>query len=204
MLKNENGSFYDRKLPHIQPIGATYFITFRLYGSVPIHVLKSLREQRAELEEQYKNDIDALRVARKRWFGCFDESLDTATNEPYWLRKDEIAEIVSSALHFYDGKSYTLHAFCIMPNHVHLLITLLPDAPPLYKILKSIKWFTARQSNLILNLTGNPFWAQESYDHIVRKNGEFERVVEYIVQNPVKARLVVEVRDWKWTFCNNV
>ncbi|MEI8059975.1 MAG: hypothetical protein WCG67_07450, partial [Ferruginibacter sp.] len=68
----------------------------------------------------------------------------------------------------------------------------------LYKLMQSHKSFTAKKCNLILQRTG-AFWEPESYDHIVRP-GEFDKIVNYILANPVKAGLVKKWEDWQWSF----
>jgi putative transposase len=78
-----------------------------------------------------------------------------------------------------------------MANHVHLLIT---PRVEVSKAMHSLKRFTARKSNRILTLTG-PFWQDESYDHLVRDEVEFRRIVNYIEMNPVKAGLVTTPRS---------
>ncbi|MFC0771887.1 transposase [Terrimonas alba] len=86
-----------------------------------------------------------------------------------------------------------------MSNHVHILIRLLPGAPSLNVILQNHKKFTAVQSNKLLNRSG-PFWAEESFDTIIRDNTHFYNIVHYIIQNPVKAGLVNNWCDWKWNY----
>jgi REP element-mobilizing transposase RayT len=68
--------------------------------------------------------------------------------------------------------------------------------------MHSIKRHTAYEANLILNRSGD-FWQHESYDHIVRDDAEFERIVKYVLYNPVKADLVKEQADWKWSYCKH-
>jgi hypothetical protein len=82
-----------------------------------------------------------------------------------------------------------------MPNHVHVLITPLAPVP---KIMHSLKGYTAREANLLLDRTGLPFWQRESYDHWVR-DGEFERIRRYIELNPVRAGLVGEACLYPWS-----
>lgn len=65
------------------------------------------------------------------------------------------------------------------------------------KILQSIKKFSARKSNDVLQKKGNEFWQEESYDHIVRDEREFENTIRYILYNPVKAGLCKEWREWQ-------
>ena len=85
---------------------------------------------------------------------------------------------------------YILHAFAVMPNHVHVLIT---PAVPLSKLTKSLKGITAKRANLMLGRTGSSFGQVESYDHEVRHESEFERIRSYIENNPVPAGLAPEV-----------
>jgi putative DNA methylase len=91
---------------------------------------------------------------------------------------------------------YDLHAFVVMPNHVHLLVT---ARVPLSKLTKSLKGITAKRANAMLGLTGKPFWQEESYDHVVRQEGGFERVRSYIEENPVRAGLVRQASDYRWS-----
>jgi len=90
---------------------------------------------------------------------------------------------------------YELCAWAIMPNHVHILI--LPNADP-RKITHWLKGRSARESNLILGRTG-PFWQHESYDHFVRNRKGFDRIRDYIEQNPVSAGFVSNPRDWPFS-----
>ncbi len=83
-----------------------------------------------------------------------------------------------------------------MANHVHAL--LLPKVSP-PRLLQSLKGATARQANLVLGRTGETFWQAESYDHWVRDEGEWDRIVAYIGNNPVKAGLVERAEDYRWS-----
>ena len=118
--------------------------------------------------------------------------------------------MVADAFHHLDEQAYRLHAYSIMSNHAHAAFTLLlnertvhkkPDSirtefvstdPTLSAIMKSLKGFTAREANKLLDRKGT-FWQAESYDREIRDDIEFWRVIRYILNNPVKAGLV---RDW--------
>jgi REP element-mobilizing transposase RayT len=93
-------------------------------------------------------------------------------------------------------KHYVLHAYVVMPNHVHLLVT---AVVPLPKLTKSLKGITAKRANAILAMTGSPFWQEESYDHVARNQREFESIREYIEENPVRAGLVREASEYRWS-----
>jgi putative transposase len=114
-----------------------------------------------------------------------DRLLDNASTGPQYLRIPEIANMVVEALHYRDQvlQHYDLHRYAVMANHVHLLITPKVDVS---KLMHSLKRFTAKEGNRMLGLTGQPFWQDESYDRLIR-DGEFERIANYIEMNPVKA-----------------
>jgi REP element-mobilizing transposase RayT len=127
-----------------------------------------------------------------------DRELDRAAAGPRWLLDERVAQCVADAL-VYGGRElglYELRAWVLMVNHVHILIY--PEAK-LSRITKSIKNFSARQANAILGRTGQPFWQDESYDHWVRGPEEFEKIVQYIEENPVAAGLVERVEGWRWS-----
>ena len=183
--------YYRRRLPHIQVAGSTYFVTFRLKVSLPQDVLEKLPEDKTDHEY-------------RRWFGKFDDYLDRALCGETFLNNEQVADLIAGSIHYRNGKVYDLDAFCIMPNHVHLVCTPVEKSEDVFysltKILQSLKRHTARQSNLILGRSG-AFWQDESYDHIIRNQAELERVIEYVLDNPVKAGLVDDWKKWKWLYC---
>jgi putative transposase len=200
---------YERSLPHIQPPGATLFVTFRLAGSIPQDVLERLKAQAEENEQAIISNAnpagqdDLLYEERKKQFGRWDQYLDQASQGPFWLRQPQIAEIMLEALHFRDGDVYDLDAFTVMPNHVNVLFRPLEKSDEVYHaqqtIMHSLKRHTARQANKVLQREG-AFWQHESYDHVVRSQKELERIIAYILNNPVKAGLVEEWHEWPWTW----
>ena len=189
--------FHRRNLPHIYIPERTYFITFRLKGSLPKYVIESLRSN-----ADFKSALQSVRYKeQKKFYKAYDDYLNSASFGPTYLSTPQIAKIVASTLRYYDKIDYNLVSYCIMPNHVHLLLTLLENSRDVSRIMQSIKRYSARQSNKILNRTGT-FWQAESYDHIVRDEDEYYRVIKYILNNPVKAGLVNKWEDWEFTYCN--
>ena len=65
--------------------------------------------------------------------------LDKAVKSQSWLRDEHVANMVAEAMHFRDKKVYDLIAYCIMPNHVHMVFTIERSGASLYKILQSLK-----------------------------------------------------------------
>jgi hypothetical protein len=135
-------AFYHRHLPHLYVIGKPVFVTWRLHGSLP--------PNRAFGDESMTSGAA---------FAALDRVLDMARAGPAYLRQPELASMVVEALRY--GATvlnhYELHAYAVMPNHVHLLITPLV---PLPKLTKSLKGITAKRANETLHLTGKPFWQE--------------------------------------------
>lgn len=190
--------YYERNLPHRLPPGELIFITFRLAGSLPQQMLERLQSEARLLQESCGPDPAAQYAERKKYFGRFDDLLAGSTHGPTWLRQPEIAAVVAQALHYPDGKEYNLQCYCIMPNHIHLVVELPEGAPSLAKTLQLLKGYSSRQANQLLGRSGG-FWQAESYDHVVRP-GERERIIRYVLENPIKAGLVDDWEKWPYTF----
>jgi REP element-mobilizing transposase RayT len=135
----------------------------------------------------------------QNYFLKIDKLLAQYKNGPVYLNNTRIAETVASSLQYHDSADYDLLCYCIMSNHVHIVFTLLDDARSLDKIMFSIKRYTAGEANKILNRRGQ-FWQHESYDHIVRNEKALYNIINYVINNPVDAGLVIKWQDWKWTY----
>jgi len=173
--------FYRRRLPHLHIIGQPLFITFRLFDSLPRNRF-------------FSND----NLTSGQAFVVMDSLLDLARTGPVYMRKPEIADIaVRSIKHGAEPlKYYDCHAFVVMPNHVHLLITPHVAVP---KLLGGLKSASAKEANILLGRAGKPFWQKESFDRLVRTPDEFRRIRRYIEQNPVKAGLAREPEEYEWS-----
>jgi len=176
-------AYYARNLPHWHPEGKAIFLTFRLFGSLPVDVIKRLAQLEREPRRQF------LEAERK---------LDSCHTGPKWLAEPTIAGIVESALLHGQGplEFYLLDAYVIMPNHVHAL---LHPRVPLPRITKGLKGVSSREANAALGRIGKPFWQDESFDHWVRDLAQLERIRAYIEMNPVKAGLAKSPKAWLWS-----
>ena len=188
-------TFYRRNLPHWHPEGKSIFITWRLYGSLPASVLKKNRTGRNACATN-PSEV-APEDSPGREFVRLDAALDSAKRGPLWLASPEFAAYAEYPIvHGADLGRYQLHAYVVMPNHVHLL---LDPHVPLGKISGPLKGVAACDINARLGRTGRPLWQDESFDHWIRNSAEFERIRHYIEWNPVRAGLVARPEDWKWS-----
>lgn len=165
-------------LPHCDTPNLLQFITFRLADSLPVGVLHGLLQE---------TDDDKKHLE-------FERLLDEGYGE-CWLQQNVIADLVEGALLFGDGTRYRLLAWCVMPNHLHVLIETnetwaLPD------IVQAWKSFTAKAINHHLGRTGS-VWMPDYFDRYIRDDYHLAAVIAYIHQNPVSAGLVQDAAQWR-------
>jgi hypothetical protein len=105
---------YRRRLPHFHPQDAYVFLTWRLWGTLPLRV------------------DSAARPTAGHAFVAQDRAMDRCAVGPLWLQNPYIANLVAEAILIGQGERrfYELCAWVVMPNHVHLLI--LPQVPLRY------------------------------------------------------------------------
>lgn len=183
-------------LPHWECNYAIYHISFRLIDSVPQFVReKWIRERECLIENAKLHDSDVFeetkRKAQHLYSGQVEKYLDEGNGKCY-LRKAEIASVVATSITHFDDERYHLHAWCIMPNHVHIIVEVMPDND-LSKIIHSWKSYSAHKANEILGLSG-AFWQKDAYNHIIRSRKEYYFQIRYIWENPEKAGL----QNWQW------
>jgi len=171
-------STYNRRLPHWDVTGKRMFVTFRLHGSLPA-----------------SRTFPPAGLTHGQAFAAMDRLLDHPRSGPVYLSQPAIADMVIDVLHAGESRfaRYELHSFVVMPNHVHLLAT---PRVPAKEWLGPLKGFTGHEAIRILNQAGNPFWQDESYEHLIRNDEEFARVRRYIEWNPVKAGLAAFQKEF--------
>ncbi len=177
-----------RHLPHWRQDSAWYFVTYRLADSLPrssIAALEAERKQWLATHPEPRSDED-MKEYWDRFGGRVHDLLDAGSGE-CWLRRSDVQGIVTESLLFGAGNRYQLDTWVVMPNHVHALVMPM-NAIDLSKILHSWKSFTANRINRVLQRTGK-LWQDESYNHIVRNPAAFQKIREYILNNPAKAKL---------------
>jgi len=187
---------YGAYLPHWTKEGAIYAVNFRLADSLPQHVLESWKFERDNIirtAHRVGRSLSSTETAElRRLFSKKVEAYLDAGTGKCWLQNDDIAEIVAGALRHFDGARYRLWAWCVMPNHAHVVAQ--PFAGyELPKIVHSWKSFTSNRANRKLGRQGE-FWQPEPYDHLIRDEDDLVRQIDYVVTNPQRAGLT----NWKW------
>lgn len=175
-------------LPHKQEKSSITFITWRLAFTVPTEISSHLKEHNGEPDGYY------LKYLEK------DSELGSMPAPDFSLNDPDISKIITGSLLHGNDRFYELHAYCIMSNHVHILIRALNNADgkrfQISKIMQRIKGFTGMEINKLRGTQGQ-VWDHVYFDRNIRNCDDYCRVVEYILNNPVKAGLVGHHSQWK-------
>ena len=178
-------------IPHFDQSGLIQSVTFRLHDAVP-----------EALVEQWKKELawsakipatDPRQIVLKKRIAVYEDKGYGAC----WLRRADIASIAEQALLHFDGERYRIIAWCIMPNHVHVVIETL-EGYMISEILHTWKSFIAHEANKALHRSGK-FWFREYYDRYIRNAEHLANAVKYVENNPVKAGLVISKEEWRWS-----
>ena len=201
-----------RRLPHWDIPGATYFVTTCLAGSIPAQGLVELERLRASLKRQVKPlELSADDWALSQWKKVFVQREEWLDRQPAvrWLEDPRLASIVEQSLQHFAGERYELLAWAIMPSHYHWVFRPLDkwveslgaaanERSPRQRIQHGVNRHTSVECNAILGRAGD-FWQRESYDHCVRDDGELERIINYILANPVVAGIVDRLERYPYS-----
>jgi putative transposase len=175
-------------LPHWDFEKSTQAITFRLADSVPVAVIRDWKNQLVVKPEVNVREVELHRlIARYE-----DMGHGTAV-----LGNPDCAAMIQNKLIDGHRSRHSLIDWCIMPNHVHVLVRL-AENHFLAEVVKSWKGGSSIEINRILNHKG-ALWQREYYDRCVRDLNHFYDCIAYIRNNPVKAGLCDKPEDWPFS-----
>lgn len=201
-------------LPHVESPRMIQHVTFRLADSLPRAVVEQMVAALKEIPPMKRKPERVRRV---------QAYLDAGYGSCI-LRDPAAGELVQKALLHFHGERYDLHAWCVMPNHVHVLFQV-REGWTMSRCVWSWKSFTgrlinqlrsgesrlarlcpailpggARQAEARLTEAGpQPVWHREYFDRYVRDDTHYVNAVNYIHQNPVKAGLITNAEEWPWS-----
>lgn len=112
------------------------------------------------------------------------------------LSDSAIATVVQDQLLSCAGRhDYALHAYCLMPDHCHLLTAPNGESPvPLPRFVGAFKSLSTR-AYWELGGSGS-LWQRHYYDHVVRSDEALSALAEYIVNNPVRRGIVADADQY--------
>ncbi len=171
-------------LPHFDGGDVAQLVTFRLAGTIPPPLLDRWRADLAHLAP-----ADSIRAMARR----IDAHLDMGVGEQL-LAEPAVGGIVEERLLWADGEAYRLHAWVVMPNHVHVLCTPL-RGHSLSSIVQAWKSVSSRRIGAVVGRQGM-LWQADYHDRYIRDERHFGAALAYIERNPVKAGLCTDAVDW--------
>ncbi|MCC6839139.1 MAG: transposase [Flavobacteriales bacterium] len=190
--------------PHVESPRLIQHVTFHLADSLPREVVEKMAAELERIPPSLRDTEKEKRVA-----AYLDAGIGSCV-----LRIPELGELVQRTILHFHGERYTLHAWCVMPNHVHVLFHV-AEGWTMGSIIGSWKKFTARRINSYLKEQGMgavptgasarlesglpPVWHRDYFDRFIRDAGHYTNAVDYIHNNPVKAGLVRKAEDWRWS-----
>ena len=166
-------------------------ITFRLYDSVPQKVIEIWKVQLNQNNQDINQSENNRRILR-----LIDQYEDSGYGQCF-LKDNEAAKITHDSLHYYNHQKYNLICWCIMPNHVHVLIEII-GSNSLSTILHGWRSYSSKAINKVFNRSGK-IWMSEYFDRYIRDLNHFDKVIHYIHNNPVKAGLVSDPSLYRWS-----
>ncbi len=173
-----------RALPHYDPGSIPQFLTWRCADSVPKEKMTEILASTDHLDTHERSNRRMSELER-----VLDSGLGTCP-----LRASAHGHLVQDFLQAHDAALYDLHAWVVMPNHVHVLLTPRPGKSLAY-VVNRIKGATSRAINVARGASGT-LWQEQYFDRFIRDQEHFRRVAEYIHGNPIKAGLCKGVLDW--------
>jgi len=201
--KPETIVFWTGRLPHWEVEDGRYFITIHIAGAIPAQGRNRLRQIAAQLRSTKDRYAPQWLQIQRAIFAEMERWLDRAEWNAH-LRRSDIAEMVADAIeHRHKRGDWNVFEYVVMPTHVHLFCEIGPHG--MKGVIEDFKRWTGHQAAQILGTErsrsasgtySERFWQREWFDHWSRSDDEDERTLLYIRNNPVKARLVREYREW--------
>ena len=195
--------------PHIQLSDSIIFLTWRLAFTLPQHIKEVFNEiKKTTSDIEKKSYLLKFRNWDKHSYKIFlqyDEHLGKYQHSGLSLNEPAVSKIIKTAFHHYDGDKYLLHAYCIMSNHVHLVLKPCKDKREsccrISHIVRKIKSFSGKEINTLQNTEGQ-LWDNFYFDRMIRDYDDYRSVINYVLNNPVKAGLVDDWQKWKDSYFN--
>ncbi len=175
-------------LPHWQQEGSTYFITWRLKDSIPRDVLERLISERTDWESLHPKPWTDEEEAE--YHNTFSKEADRLMDMGFGecvLRNLNSRDALAKSLSLFDGERFLMHSWVAMPNHVHVLFSLV-EGGSLEKVIGGWKGYSSRDINVVMGNEGS-LWQKDYFDRIIRDWEHMFRVAKYIRRNPEKAKL---------------
>ena len=129
-------------------------------------------------------------------FGWYFLTLCTFRRAPYFRSGPVARWLLCTLRQESDRHAFLLRAYCVMPDHLHLL---LQATAPNANLLRFVKTFKHKTSFRFRAHIGKTLWQTSFYDHILRDGETPADIAWYIWLNPVRARLAEKPQHYPYS-----
>ena len=181
-----------RHLPCWEATGAIYHVALHLADSVPQVQLEIWRAERTRLTELALAEKRPLTdEERDELKAVYNERVEKYLSAGYGaclLRDSRAAEALAQTIMHDDGRLYAVHEWCVMPNHLHVILGGLAEGIDLRELLSTWKKISAHRINRVHSREGE-VWQRDSYTRIIRDRDEYTYQMNYVWNNPESAKI---------------
>jgi REP element-mobilizing transposase RayT len=195
LMRSDTTAFWRNQLPHWEVRAGTYFFTIRCMGSLPEAATERVATIHRKMQETQPNS-EAFRQLQRQYFLTMEKYLDVGYGFcPF--REARCCREVLESMEVLAQQGWHLLHYAIMPNHVHALFGTTESSTSMKSVWRAWKGRTARNCNALLGRRG-AFWQRDWFDRWMRDEASKQKTIDYIRNNPVKAQLVKDWRDYPW------
>ena len=181
-----------RSLPHWEAAGAIYHVSLHLADSVPKSQLEEWMALKNDIAERAKGEQrDVTDGERSRMFDFYAQRIEKYLSSGYGaclLRQKDVATSVANCICHDNGVLYAIHEYCIMPNHVHVIVGGLLEDCDIMQVVSTWKRISGHAVNRAAGRSG-AVWMRDAYTRIIRDEREYSRQLAYVWNNPESAGL---------------
>jgi len=130
-------------------------------------------------------------------------TIATFGSSPYFEDGRYVESCVDLLKELSASYNFGVLAYCFMPDHLHLLIEGKEENSDFRGF---ISMFKQKTNFHFKKIEGNPLWQKDYYEHVLRENEDTIQVIKYILNNPVRKRIVSDFKDYPFlgSFVSNL
>ena len=137
-------------------------------------------------------------IRNKIYGGTYFFTIVTKKRDKFFLEQGN-AEVLFKAIKWVQKrKPFELLAYCIMPDHLHLLLSLTEEDDSFSQKIREIKRQTTFNLRKSLGIPDLVIWQDRFWEHTIRDEKDLTNCFNYIHYNPVHHQLVELPEQWKW------
>jgi putative transposase len=124
-------------------------------------------------------------------------TLCTEKKQELFNTKESATTVINEIVKSSQDLGFRILCYCLMPDHLHVVLS---PGNSNYPLSKFLNIFKGRTTTILRRKMGfNKIWQQSGYDHIVRADEDLRVVTEYIMNNPVRKGIVKDSDDYPYS-----